>query len=170
MKETSAPWWSVFAFVRDGITGSELLGMLMVLGMIVILFVVQYGQKNAAKKVDFSWIFMDSITGKVSRSGLMTFGGFLLGCWVVVDAQSNSKLDWGSFGMFLSYCAGVRIIEKWKPADAAPSQSVSKRTTQVEETLVGDDASAPAEPVPVRVANKSPIATRDVPDTKRKKP
>jgi hypothetical protein len=163
-------WWDIFAFARDGLTGSELLGMVMVLGMVIIMFVVQYGQKNAAKRVDFSWIFMDSVTGKVSRSGMMTFGGFLLGCWAVVDAQSSGKLDWSFFGVFLSYCAGVRVIEKWNPSTAAPQQSVSKRTTQLEETLIGDDAAPPSDekPLPVRVANKNPIATREANPLKKK--
>lgn len=143
MTPEPSPWWNVFTFARDGITGSELLGIVLVAGMIVILFVVQYGEKNAAKKVDFAWLFMDQATHKVSRSGVMAFGGFLLGCWVVVDAEGNGKLDWSFLGIFLSYCAGVRALEIWKPKDEAV---VGKRETTTLETKT--ELLPPAEPDP----------------------
>lgn len=170
--KTDPPWWSFFAFIRDGISGSELLGMILVAGMVFILCVVQYGERGASKRVDFAWLFMDDKTGKVSRSGVMAFGGFILGCWVVVDAESIGKLDWSFLGIFLSYCAGVRAIEVFKPKDD-PQQSVSKTVTTHEETLVAAPAPAPAPtpdaPLPVKIVAKEPVPTREVPAEKTKK-
>lgn len=140
------PWWFLFTFARDGITGSELLGIALVLGMVIILCIVQYGERN---EIDFSWVFADDKTGKVSRSGLLVMGGFLLGCWVIVDAQSNGKLDWGSFTAFLSYCAGVRVIEAFKPKDEPP---LGKTIETLEKTKTTEVVAPPANPL----TNKEP--------------
>lgn len=120
-------WYSIFAFARDGITGTELLGIVMVFGMVALLSFVQLKNSGSSKRVDFSWMFLDTATGKVSRSGFMVLGGFLLGTWVIVDAEAAGRLDWGSFAVFLSYCAGVRALEVLKPKDpAAPPDDKEK--------------------------------------------
>src|SRR6185369_2686374 len=67
----SGHWYDVFAFTRDGISGSELLGLTLVLGMVLLLMVVQIKETGSSKKLDFAWIFLDQGTNKVSRSGVM---------------------------------------------------------------------------------------------------
>jgi len=123
------PWYHVFTFMRDGITGTQLLGMVLVVGMLLILLNIQRSERGASKKLDLAWIFADDKTGKVSRSGLMIFGGFLLGCWIAVDAESTGHLDWAFFGTFLAYCAGVRVIEVFKPQRSPESDPVPGKTT-----------------------------------------
>lgn len=124
------PWYMWFDFIRDGISGAELLGIILLIGILSMITIVQYSERGPAKHIDFVWIFADAKTGKLSRSGLMTFGGFLLGCWAVVDAESTGTLDWSFFISFLAYCAGVRAIEVFKPKeppdDAAPPRPVPK--------------------------------------------
>lgn len=110
----------------DGISGTELLGMAMVLSLIVLVFYIQFSDSGASRKVDFSWLFLDTKTGKVTRAGLMGLGGFLLGVWVIVDSESKDKLDWTSFGVFLAYCAGVVAIKALAPQDDPPEPSISK--------------------------------------------
>lgn len=127
----SDPWYYIFNFIRDGISGPELLGLVLVLGILSMITVVQYSESGPAKKIDFVWIFADAKTGKLSRSGLMIFGGFLLGCWAIVDAESNGRLDWSFFGMFLAYCAGVRAIEVFKPKDTPDAPSGSETPPEV---------------------------------------
>jgi hypothetical protein len=128
-------WFDIFTFTRDGISGSELLGMTMVFGLVFLLIFVQLKESGSSKKLDFAWLFLDASTGKVSRSGVMAFGGFLLGCWVVVDAEQSGHLDWSFLGIFLSYCAGVRAMEVFKPKDSTDPPAVQRETT-VKETIV----------------------------------
>lgn len=112
-----------FTFLCDGLSGSELLGLALVICMIGLVGYVQLKETGTSKNIDFSWLFLDQVSGKVSRSGVMLFGGFLLGCWAIVDAEQSGHLDWAFFGTFLSYCAGVRAIEAFKPRvdpDKAP--------------------------------------------------
>lgn len=147
--KSDAPWWTWFTFMRDGISGSELLGLTLVLGMVLLLAIVQIKETGSSKRLDFAWLFLDQQSGKVSRSGVMAFGGFLLGCWVVVDAEQSGHLDWSFLGIFLSYCAGVRALEVWKPKDEQrePGSTVEQTTVRKETLTVParpDDPDAPA--------------------------
>lgn len=110
----------LFTFLCDGISGSELLGMILVICMVALLWYVQIKETGAAKNLDFSWLFLDDKTGRPSRSGFLVMGGFALGCWAIVDAEQSGHLDWSFFGIFLSYCAGVRALEVFKPTREEP--------------------------------------------------
>lgn len=146
---TEPHWWMFFTFLRDGISGSELLGLTLVLGMVALLAVVQAKETGSSKKLDFAWLFLDAQTGKVSRSGVMAFGGFLLGMWVVVDAEQSGHLDWSFLGTFLSYCAGVRAMELWRPKDPpADPGSVVEQTTVRKEVVTTAAPAVDPEPPP----------------------
>lgn len=151
-------WYDIMTFTRDGISGSELLGLTLVLGMVLLLAIVQIKETGSSKRLDFAWLFLDGATGKVSRSGVMAFGGFLLGCWVVVDAEQSGHLDWSFLGIFLSYCAGVRAMEVWKPKEdpAPPGSTVEQTTTRKEVVTIAapPEAEPPKMPEPVAKAKR----------------
>lgn len=109
--------------------------MLVVLALAACLLLLTFWRAHRSAKVQFDALDLIMVDGKVDRIATVFMIAFAVSTWVIVDMQIKSKLDPGTFGLWLGAWVGPLVAKmvfgRNDMAGTVTSSTLVQQTTEV---------------------------------------
>lgn len=109
--------------------------MLVVLAASACLMLLTFCIAHRNNKITFDALDLIMVDGKVDRIATVFMTAFAVSTWVIVDMQIKSKLDAGTFGLWLGAWVGPLVAKmvfgRNDMAGTVISSTITQQTTEV---------------------------------------
>lgn len=145
--------------------------LILILGFLWMMYRFNRASGNTYNTIDI--LMGPGNRASLTNHILLMFG--LLSVWVVIDRELDGKDDvstilLGVLGVFVTKQTAQAITEALnKPTESSETTETTEKKTKVV-VPTGPAANTGRKPLRVQVANKGPIATREVPRKPKAKP